>query len=428
VYVDEVSVYSLMASRIGALPSEFTESQQVAFKDTSQASLGTGEKSQLKLLMGTSSERSQMNSLQVVKKSSIQTTFRELYSTERDRLLLMPTSDFLDARIPDIRTIGDLVDLSRSRIGDTWAVPVESLTRGGLVELEVRLATDDLYRLSAIFSTLSDIISETPSVFPGVVNSAFREAVAINRVLDRLMAGLIPLKARTVDYSVVHLNEGDFVVHNGLLNQPALKSKAAEPLTLVGVTEAGLYWRDVRRVLFSDETFRVFGRLSADGIRDSWRPVKLTELLAEAVPNLSADLAQSARSGLAAFGSTASSEASADVDAPKQCLIQFANLVAVEAKTSVDAEMARKLDEILISVDEFKDRELRNSALDAAVVVVTGDADQINRERIAELREVALEVSGFDFTGSLVQKPVDDLKWNSSRESLIEAEFVAVYW
>ena len=68
IYLDEVSVYSLNASRLGAIASEFTETEKASLNVGVQNSFGAG------VDIGS----------QVVRKSIVQTTFKEFYDNETE--------------------------------------------------------------------------------------------------------------------------------------------------------------------------------------------------------------------------------------------------------------------------------------------------------------------------------------------------------
>jgi hypothetical protein len=110
----------------------------------------------------------------------------------------------------------------------------------------------------------------------------------VNKALQRLLAGLIPVRARAVNYSVVTVGEKIYVVHNGDLGTLGIDS---QPLDIVGVTELQSYWKDIRRVLFSKSHFTILCRVGRDGLHTSWTPVKLADLFVEFVPGLSEQLA-----------------------------------------------------------------------------------------------------------------------------------------
>jgi hypothetical protein len=74
VYLDEVSVYSLLASRQGALPSEYTHTQTRSATGGMSSSAGaTGGIA--KVGMSAKSEFTQSESTQVLRKSSVQAAY-----------------------------------------------------------------------------------------------------------------------------------------------------------------------------------------------------------------------------------------------------------------------------------------------------------------------------------------------------------------
>ena len=58
------------------------------------------------------------------------------------------------------------------------------------------------------------------------------------------------------------------------------------PLYVVGVAEAELFWRDLRRILFSSSDYRMLCRLGRTSAQRTWTPVKLTDVLEGVVPDL----------------------------------------------------------------------------------------------------------------------------------------------
>ena len=55
-------------------------------------------------------------------------------------------------------------------------------------------------------------------------------------------------------------------------------------VNLVGVTELSAYWKDIRRVLFSNQEFRVLCRISRPGLVQDWNPIKLLDLFGNVIP------------------------------------------------------------------------------------------------------------------------------------------------
>ena len=89
VYLDEVSVYSILASRKDGIATEFTESQTASLNSEVGSSIGVGfgaSKANLNAKM----HAGHTQGSQVLRKAIIQTSFKELYDIERDALGLSP--------------------------------------------------------------------------------------------------------------------------------------------------------------------------------------------------------------------------------------------------------------------------------------------------------------------------------------------------
>ena len=435
VYVDEVSVYSLISSRVGALPTEFTETQTSATKFSNTTSLGV-ERMPLRGSFGSTQEDSQSSSSQVIKKSTIQTTFREFHWYEQPRMVLLPSESVLKSKgRPRLVEVSDLGKAARGQLSSTWVVSTEEFERGRLFEVDVSLSTNNLFKFSTIFSTLSDIIMETPELFPGVLDAQFKTATAVNRVLNRLLVGLIPIEARVVDYFVARIGpEEAYVVHRSVLNEPALRRVSITPLTVAGVTEQGLYWRDIRRILFAERTFRVLGRIAEAGLVETWRPVKLAEVLAEAVPTLTHDLNESANLGLASFGTNPSRNEEVDEQHQvEESLRIYGKLLKQELALADDDALAPSLPRPVGGYGSMADVTNRREVFSLVTdwYRANYDMDQVSPDRIAAMRSEALKRAGFDERGKLIP-PTGVSESHDSRQSeaplLLESEIVAIYW
>jgi hypothetical protein len=89
--------------------------------------------------------------------------------------------------------------------------------RGELVEFRVRLAADPVFRFGTLMTEVSGMADEHPLMF--AENNAFgflNQMEPVNRILQRLLAGLIPIRAKAVDYVVVMIDDVEYVVHHKL--------------------------------------------------------------------------------------------------------------------------------------------------------------------------------------------------------------------
>ncbi len=290
VYLDEVSVYSLLASRQGALPAEYTHVQTRSLTGSLTSSLGATA-GVAKTGISSRSEATQSESTQVLRKSSVQAAFRDLYAGEEDKLVLSPMkAEQEPPRVADWAAV-------KAGIGTTsfsgWIIDSETLVRGAIVEVEVELQASQIYRYASIFSALEDIAEDGRSLFPAPLHAQLRDLKGASSILRRMLIGLVPIKCRAVDYRIIGVDGRRLIIHRRILAQlPVDKIPPAEDLYITGVTEETLFWKDVRRVLFSGSRYRILGRLNHGSIRSSWVPVKLVDVLSDVDPNLARQVGQ----------------------------------------------------------------------------------------------------------------------------------------
>lgn len=287
-YLDDVSVYSLIASRLGPIATDFTDKETASLQSELSGSLEADAlvaKGQLKSRL----QANQGSESQVVRKSLVQSTFRDLYDFEFDTLALRPTDP---TALPPIRTKEELRSAAeRTTDSDNWIVRPDALQRGQLVELEVELEAEPIFRLNTVVATVLEIMRENTELFGITEFDDFIQIDAIQRVLDKLLVGLIPVRGRSVDFDVVTMNAQQYLVHRKVLDRlPDNEQLERRPLYLVAVTEEARYWRDIRRVLFSGDSYRVLARISRNGVHDTWTPVKLADVLRDVSPDLGTQL------------------------------------------------------------------------------------------------------------------------------------------
>lgn len=290
VYLDDVSVISLLSSRLGKLPSEFTDT----LANTSTAEVNANAEANaatiLKSRIGSRYEASWTENSQVLSKATIQATFKRLREIEEQSLVLCPVlsskSPPGNEKIQETLTSGIIDDDTHP-----WVVTTEDLRRGQLAEVEVELQADPAFKVSAIFTTFKELADESADLLGQTDRLSFEKAIELNRVLEKLMGDLVPLRCRVVDYEVISTGSQTFLIHRRALEQlPEAERPATRSLYLVGVTERSLFWKDIRRVLFSRARFRVLCRLNYEGLRTTWTAVKMADVLGEVVPALKREI------------------------------------------------------------------------------------------------------------------------------------------
>lgn len=283
IYLDDVSVYSLLASRLGPIATEFTDTQAQSLNSEMSADISANT-GLAKGRAGASIGSTRSQESQVIRKSIVQTAFKELHDLDVTSLLLPPERSTPPAAgaFPEL--------LAAGKAAEPWIVRPEALDRGVLVEAEIELESEDVFQVNVVVSTLLQILEENRELFGNVDHEGMLNMRAIARVLETLLAGLVPIRCHLVDYVAVTADDADLLVHRTLAEAARLAGHEVRPVFITGVTEQRLYWKDIRRVLFAGSRFRIFCRLAGGGLKPEWKPVKLADALREVHPVLGAQL------------------------------------------------------------------------------------------------------------------------------------------
>lgn len=413
VYLDEVSVFSLLASRLGPIATEFTENQRASLKADLGGIAGSAE-----------------TGSQVLRKSTVQTSFKELYELERNSLALRPVDQRV--RIPRVNDIQHAIAIKDVLIADGWMIDPKALRRGNLVEAEVQLEASDIFRVSSVLSTILEIIDENPAMF-GVESANLTQGKAAGRVLDKLLVGLVPVTGVAVDYEVVAVENKEWIVHKSLLAAISdSNSLQPYPLYVVGVAEQSLFWKDVRRVLFSNARFRVLCRLAQDELKQSWTPVKLANILDLVKPGLGDQIDTLGSTVLASMVNASATDERADRKRlVENALIRYGILLAEHHNREISvldiSAAAIPSEDQSINFDTL---EGRRRAFNQVSTFLTGRFNIVfDPLVVAQYRAVALLEAGLDIRGKpLPSDTATTALDNPSEKRFLDSELVAIYW
>jgi len=417
-YLDEVSLRSLLSSQNGGLTD--TTSEQTGrtwlVEGGTTVSIGTDA---LGKAGGTSRfQTSNSSTLQTSRKATVQSWFRELHAMSDLRL---------------ISVVGDVKPLANQggvKMAGNTSVTVSSalLTRGTLIELRVRLTADPIFQLGTMLHEFLGMAEDFPGeMIQGI--SGLPEAGMINKLLDRLLAGLIPIKSEAIDYAVVEVDDQEYVVHKDALMGLALPSR---PLFIVGVTEHLAYWKDIRRVLFSGSVFTIMCRVSRDGLHDGWSPVKLTDLFGLVAPDLNTQL----------FNATKFIQPSTKAEEPEpvgdqrlaMTLMGYAAMLLAQRDQKLDEEQEALLRKEIklqsLSVTTAEDQRAAFDAVRRRVRSLVGV--RVSPKVDIQLREKSRLEHGlpyFPTAAEPVRQRVEVVQpIFKSPDRLIDTEVVAIYW
>jgi hypothetical protein len=427
-YLDEVSVYSLYASRFGPVAREFTDSSQATaqIEQSREAELTAG----IKARIGRKATEGQTTTSQVLRKSIIQTTFKELADFERQHLLLSPASGVL----PSIRATAEGVAKAvKSDAGGKLGLTGDQIVRGGLIEVDAVMEPADIYKVSSVFSSLSTMFRQSPGLFPAAPSN-LDQIDAFVQVVDQLLVGLIPLQCRLTDYVAVLIDNETWIVHNGLLvDAPPVLRDAIRPLYVVGLTEAGSYWKDVRRVLFSKPVVRILARIESDRIIPEWNAVKLVDLLRDLSPQLADQVGAGMRTAVdtvrVAEGAQRRSMDAVRL-ARRNALRRYGALVATNVGTVFDADDV-EFEAVIQANLAISGAEEWRRAYDnvADFICQLGDV-QIAQSEALGLRQRASAEAGLTPGGELRTGSPAPPPGAGDREMarFLDCEIVAIYW
>lgn len=306
IYLDDVSVYSLLASRLGPIATEFTDTQAQSLNSEVNADI-TANTGFAKGRAGASIGSTRSQQSQVIRKSIVQTAFKELHDLDVTSLRLPP-----EGSTPPAADAFDRL-LAGGKGSAPWIIRPETLDRGVLVEADIELESEDVFQVNVVVSTLLQILEENRELFGNVDHEGMLNMRAIARMLETLLAGLVPIRCRLVDYVAIVAGDADVLVHRVFADSARLAGHDVRPVFITGVTEQRLYWKDIRRVLFAKSRFRIFCRLAGGGLQPEWKPVKLADALRDVHPVLGAQLDNIGSLMLSAMGDAIALGANASV-------------------------------------------------------------------------------------------------------------------
>lgn len=430
IYLDEVSVTSLLASILGAIPSEITEKLTNSTRSERSVGVNVGARdAAFKPTAGLKRETTRTNDYQVLRKASIQATFRDLYSNVESSLTLRP--DPLPENLSKLKR-----KIRNSQPDPTaitpWIVPSADLRRGRLLELEVELRADALFRTSTIIASMASIIGQSTALASEADTRELQTASEISGFIRELMSGLIPIKCRALDYDVTSVNGMDLLVRKDLFPHiPEIYRQERKPLYVVGVLEEALFWKDIRRVLFSSSPVRVLCRVGRDEVQDSWSPVKLVDVFREVIPDMDSVMDTLGPSALRAM--TGGADPTHDpAQLRRGALLQYGLLIAESQGVTLPDECRVQIESIAATrAGELGTIEGNRSVFgDVANHVSSALACQISREDLARMRSQVLAQSGLILDGSLSIRPEsgDGRLEDPQEEKFLDVEIVAIYW
>lgn len=420
IYLDEVSLLSLLASQKGEITDskseQASEGNEASVDGTAGGNPGFIAKAEIKSRYQTTNS----STIQTSRKATVQSRFRDLHEIGGLRIIEPIMVADPAKNIDGLKKIDN-----PSKMAST-----NELQRGSLIEVRVCLGADPIFHLGTMVSEFTALSEDYPDMFAAERGLAMlREVQPINKILQRLLAGLVPIRAIAVDYVVADIDDTEYIVHKKLIEELDLKVR---PLEIVGVTEQEAYWKDLRRVLFSDAEFTVFARISRSGLHDSWTPVKLADLFTEVAPNL---IDQINAAGRVSFSKPVSSDNAGSLDLKlANALTCYKSALLNDLGVTLTPEQEER---ITLIIDDLKTRSVTVSDQTSAFSVLTKRVlemtdGEVTPAKALDLRTAAREEAGLSFfpqkASSAQIAPTVHEKLEDDNPRLLDVDFVAIYW
>lgn len=421
VYLDEVSLRSLLSSQTGEVTDTRSEQSSEDTQLNIDSAVGFKAPGFSKADLGSRYQTSNSSTLQTSRKATVQSWFGELHRIDGLRLVEPGHDSAVFADLTELLAMED----------KSVIIPASDLQRGALVEFRVRLRADPIFHLGTIMSEFAGIADETPEMFgkSGVLQQ-LDTFMPINRVLQRFLAGLIPVRCEALEHVAVEIEGVEYVVRRDSLDGLELSSK---PLEIVGLTEHLAYWKDLRRVLFSEAEFTILGRVARTGLQDIWTAIKLGDLFRVIAPNFDEQIATASK---IPFGSAGRS-VSVNVNelALRQALYLYRDKFLEALGSTLNPEQESALmSEIERLLPRASSATGQRSAFQVVHDMLTADtASTLNPADDSAMRIHVRDVSGLSLfpalsnsTVTIGDDQIEDEEDQAAR--LLDLEVVAIYW
>lgn len=368
---------------------------------------------------------------QVLRKSIIQTTFKELYDYEKNKLVVHLILD--NTSLPKITCVEEIEILGQS-ISSSWVINPERLNRGDLIEMEVELETEPIFQISTVVSALLELFEEDPQMFGLDPNGDILQIKSVNSILAKLLVGLIPVRGYLFNYRVIEINGKEWILHKKILERLSEEDLDKRKLYIVGVAEQSLFWKDIRRVLFSNARFNVMCRVAKDGVQNFWRPVKLADVLSTVVPDIGEQIDNMGAGVLNAMANASSTNQNQELKKRLiyKSLIVYAKLLAEYYKFDLSEKDLNQIKNLAKkNYKHFNSIKERRASFNIILKYLT---DRFKFEKdplvVAQYRTVALLDAGLNYSGEPLSVKENYITPNKSNDSerFLDTEFIAIYW
>jgi hypothetical protein len=424
VYLDEVSLASLLASQKGELTQNITAQSEEERLIENGGKIGVTAPLTLSAEASTRFQTTNSTALQTVRKANAQSLFRELHKLKHLRKIQSIEQRYSGSSLSELM----------AQPGNGLSFKARELKRGDLVEFQVKLSASWIFQISTMVAEFSEMFDESPALFIENVNfSDLYQAKNVNKMIHKLLAGLIPIDGLVTEYAVVEHEGEDYIVHNSAIEQFSVEKR---PLQIVGVTDHLAYWKDIRRILFADSEFTVLCRLAKSGLQTEWNPIKLADIFSQFAPDLAGQIEASSRVAMAQ-SNRHREEPKVDLNSQHLllALLRYKDLLIAQLSQAISAQDSQEIDK---AISDFKfngnSAEGQRAAFsEVKSFIETSTGEAIDPTLDFEIRDKIRAVQKLPLFPPLSHpnQGADSsvaLQIDHSDNRLLDVEVVAIYW
>jgi hypothetical protein len=427
IYLDEVSVISLVAARDGGIANTITEKLSHTAEAESRMSISVPVKAGAKVGTDTRHKVADSSSREVVRRTVIQSTFGDLRfgGSNPSQPLVREYRDLPKKLVGCVSTPEDLSATWNRKLKKLkkhgLLTPLGTLRRGDVIEIDIRLRPNKTFSVAAAIDSFVDIMQGRSEVF-GDASAQVAEVIPIGEVIDRLMVGLIPIHGAPTNIALVDIDGQPHLMDYRVIKPGSPFAATARPWEIVGVTEEPSYWKDLRRVLYTRDRFTVYARVVNPDLVKKWNPVKLAGLMADVSEDVAREIV-ALPDELERQLNQSRPEPTVDLRGMFQ---RFAELLEADVETPPDSTtIGDAVSEALAIFNNAAGEMSQERAAFDSIVVVYDKANEnkLDREVVAEKRTIARAAAYTATVGAATPptqatEPIDQL----------EVEVVAIYW
>ena len=434
VYLDEVSVVSLSSSLRGALAEEITDSESSTLKTDSRFELGA-RVPYLKSKTGYGTELSSSEGRQILRKSTIQSKYKDLMGDLSNRLKILHGTQEITAPSNASKLLTEIKEWKpEDSVG--WLRSTDDFVRGDLVEFEVELAADVVYGAGLTLSSMAGVLKRIGQVDQsGLDEATINQLQVLSEVLTQLLIGLIPVKSKVVGWKVLEYDERLFLVTDDVASRLGNSKKVViSSLFITGVLEETLFWKDVRQVLFNNHRMKVLCRIT-ESISKEWNPIKMFDVLMSILPSIPDELAPLSSGKWLQDGFAQSvarqqdSSGGVPVLSREEIIQKYIDIVSAEEKIEIPSEKKGLLIAAGLAVAGDDTHTSRVNILKSIDKVMKEElSTDIDGDKLVKYRTLAMSSSKTDDSEEILRKLEEHVEKEIKKEYYINSEIISIYW